>query len=185
VRCADTRALPGAVRRSYGQENRGGWHNRRLQERRAVAGLLAAGYSRGYAAARYGELAVNPAGVAAALDALARALSEPGPAAPAPPPAVHVTLPWSALLWRRDLVPDETLLTVEQAAEALGMPKSGIYRRTSRWRREHDESCTPLPHVRVEGQLRFRVGELRRWLAEREQTVVPGRTVPLVVGRGR
>ena len=98
---------------------------------------------------------------------------------------MHVTLPWSALLWRRDLVPDEALLTVEQAAEALGMPKSGIYRRTSRWRREHDESCTPLPHVRVEGQLRFRVGELRRWLAEREQTVVPGRTVPLVVGRGR
>ena len=123
--------------------------------------------------------------MAAALDALARALSEPGAVAPAPPPSVHVTLPWSALLWRRDLVPDEALLTVEQAAEALGMPKSGIYRRTSKWRREHDGSVTPLPHVRVQGALRFRVGELRRWLVERQESVVAERPRALVVGRGR
>src|SRR5437868_1785695 len=97
---------------------------RRLQERHAVAGLLVFGYAAGYMPARYGGLAVNPAGVAAALNALAHALSEPGPPAPATPPPVQVMLPWNALLWRRDLVPDDTLLSVREAAEALGVPKS-------------------------------------------------------------
>jgi len=128
---------------------------------------------------------VNPSGVAAALDALARALSEPGAVAPAPPPPVHVTLPWNVLLWRRDLVPDETLVDAQQAAEAYGWPKSAVYRRTSKWRREHDGSVTPLPHLRVEGALRFRVGELRRWLVEHQESVVAEGPRALVVGRGR
>ena len=55
---------------------------------------------------------MNPGTVAAALEALARALGEPGTPAPAPAPPVQVTLPWNVLLWRRDLVPDDTLLTV-------------------------------------------------------------------------
>jgi len=135
--------------------------------------------------ARYGGLAVNPAAVAAALNALAHALSEPGPAAPAPAPPVQVVLPWNVLVWRRDLVPDEVLLSVQEAAEALGVPKSAIYRRTSKWRREHDASCSPLPHLRIGGALRFRMGELRTWLKGREVTVVPGSPALRVVERAR
>jgi len=126
---------------------------------------------------------VNPSHVAAALEVLVRALGEAGTPVPAPSPPIQVVLPWNALVWRRDLAPDETLLTVEQAAEALGWPKSGIYRRTSRWRREHDASCTPLPHLRVAGALRFRLGELRTWLKEREVTVVPPGSALRVVER--
>lgn len=121
----------------------------------------------------------------AALEALARALGDeaPAPQSPAPAPAL-VSLPWNALVWRADLVPDATLLTIEQAAEATGWTRAAIYKRTSRWHREHD-TCAPLPHLRVAGSLRIRVGELRQWLRGHEQVIVPGPTEPLVVTQRR
>jgi hypothetical protein len=132
---------------------------------------------------------VNPSAVAAALEALARALAEPG-AQPDPAHDGHgdhhvhlVHLPWNVLIQRPDLAPDDTLLDVAQAAEAIGVPRSGVYRRTSKWRREHDEHVTPLPHVRIEGALRFKLGELRRWLQDRERVVVAERARPVVVAR--
>lgn len=123
------------------------------------------------------------AAVAAALEALGVALRGLDGAAPAPPASpVQVTLPWSVLLARPDLVPDDALLTVSEAAAALGISRAGIYKRTSRWHREHG-TAAPLPHVRVEGALRFRAGELRQWQREREHVVVAGRVGPLLVER--
>ncbi len=134
-----------------------------------------------------GVVVTSREGIAEALEALARVMrqDDAAPAAvpvPVVPVPITVTLPWNVLLWRMDLVPDETLLTVEQLAEATGWSKAAIYKRTSRWHREHS-ALVPLPHVRVGGSLRFRAGEVRQWLIEQTGTVVPGRTTPLVVGR--
>ncbi len=102
--------------------------------------------------------------IASALEQLAVALREDEPdGRPLTPPPATVTLPWSVLLYRVDLVPDDVQLSVQQAAEALGMTKAAVYRRTSRWHRENG-TAKPLPHARVSGQLRFRAGELRAWL---------------------
>lgn len=125
--------------------------------------------------------------LAAALEALARAVREAGeasaPTVRATEPSGPVSLPWSVLLWREDLVPPETLLTLAQLIEATGWTKAAIYRRTSRWHREHG-TCAPLPHVRLAGSLRFRAGELRRWFSEHTETVVAGRG-PVVVSERR
>ncbi len=162
--------------------------NRRPQFGPAAAGLPEAGYAAGYKPGASGGLAVSAGlgrndALAAALEALAGAVREPEHREGVPTPvSAPVILPWNALLWREDLVPPETLLTVEQIAEATGWSKAAIYKRTSRWHREHS-ALVPLPHVRVGGSLRFRAGEVRQWLIEQTGTVVPGRTTPLVVGR--
>lgn len=125
------------------------------------------------------------AAVAAALNALGVALQQMNGGAPAPAtPPVQVTLPWSVLLARSDLAPDTTLLSVGEAAEALGLSRAAIYKRTSRWHREHGTTA-PLPHLRIEGALRFEMGTLRRYVYERRETVLLDRAAPLAVERHR
>lgn len=54
----------------------------------------------------------------------------------------------------------EELLTTEQVAAWLGVPKSFIYRRTCRG---HSD---PIPSYRFGGHLRFRADEVAEWIAE-------------------
>jgi hypothetical protein len=99
---------------------------------------------------------------------------------PAPDPAQLSGVPEPT--WRERLVtaPAETRIGVTELAEAVGRTKSWVYRHTSA------KSGAPiLPHHKLDGELVFLVGEVRRWLAEQEEVVVPA-TVTNVLGlRGR
>ena len=110
--------------------------------------------------------------VADALDALAaQPMSAP---LPAPPPIAPA---WRERLWS---CPSETRLGVRQVSEGTGRPRSWVYRAC-----RGTETSPPLPHRKLDGVLVFVAGEVRQWLTEHEETVVPGRTGPLVVGRAR
>ena len=54
----------------------------------------------------------------------------------------------------------DQLLTTEQVASWLGVPKSFIYRRTCRGHLD------PIPSYRFGGHLRFRADEVAAWIAE-------------------
>jgi predicted DNA-binding transcriptional regulator AlpA len=82
-------------------------------------------------------------------------------------------LPWAALLW---IVPAETRLGVREVAEALGRPRSFVYRHTG-----PKAPGARIPHRRLDGELVFLAGEIRRWIEDHEVVVVPGRVRPLVV----
>jgi predicted DNA-binding transcriptional regulator AlpA len=117
-------------------------------------------------------------GAAAALRAVAEALDALAaqPVAPSPPP-LPVVLTWRERLWVCDA---ETRLGVRELTEGVGRPKSWVYRAIRR-----NGATPPLPHRKLDGVLVFVAAEVRQWIAEHEQVVVPGRTGPLVVGRGR
>lgn len=72
---------------------------------------------------------------------------------------------WRERLWS---APPETRLGVEELSDAIGRPKSWIYRHTSA-----KSGLELLPHRRLDGALVFLVGEIRKWVAEHEATVVP------------
>ena len=72
--------------------------------------------------------------------------------------ALPVTLPWNALVW---VVDPETRLTVEQAAEAIGRPKSFVYRHVS------PNGTEPIPFTKEFGRLTFTAGSLREWMRSR------------------
>ena len=73
--------------------------------------------------------------------------------------------PWRVLLWSCD---PETRLGRDELLEAVGRPPSWLYRHTGP-AAEHR-----IPHRRMEGQLVFVAGEVRRWLREREEIEVGG-----------
>lgn len=73
-----------------------------------------------------------------------------------------------ATTWREKLwtVPTETRLGLVELCEALGRPKSWVYRRTSA------KSGLPLvPHRKLDGALTFVAGEIRAWLATEEEII--------------
>ncbi|CAN5872266.1 hypothetical protein BH11GEM2_BH11GEM2_06700 [soil metagenome] len=74
---------------------------------------------------------------------------------------------WRERLWS---VPPETRLGVREAAEALGRPKSWVYRHTAEKGMGEDR----LPHRKLDGELLFVAGELRAWLTTHEEVVVRG-----------
>lgn len=77
---------------------------------------------------------------------------------------------WREKIWT---VPAETRLGIIEAAEAVGRPRSFIYRRTSA------KSClSKIPHRKLDGGLVFLAGELRSWLASEEELVVETRVAP-------
>jgi len=108
--------------------------------------------------------------LADALDALAAE-----PTAPAPPARLPPEVSWRERLWTCD---PQVRIGVPELSEGVDRPKSWVYRAA-----RGNGSCPPLPHRKLDGQLVFVAGEVRRWLVEHEQTVVPGRMVPLTVGR--
>lgn len=71
---------------------------------------------------------------------------------------------WREKIWT---VPAETRLGIIEAAEALGRPRSFVYRRTSA-----KSGLSKIPHRKLDGSLIFQAGELRTWLASAEESVV-------------
>ncbi len=72
---------------------------------------------------------------------------------------------WRERLWT---VPAETRLGVYELSEALGRPRSWIYRRTS------VKAEGRLPHRKLGGELLFTAGEIRAWLREHESVIEAG-----------
>lgn len=69
---------------------------------------------------------------------------------------------WRERLWT---CPPETRLDLEAAAEALGRPKSALYKLTS---------ADEIPHRKAAGSLVFVASELRDWIRANEEILVPG-----------
>jgi len=89
------------------------------------------------------------------------------------PPTLIMPSPETIPTWRERLWithPDTRIGTVE-LAEALGRPRSWIYRHTG-----PRSPCAPIPHRKLDGELVFLVGEVRQWVEEREAVVVQCRS---------
>jgi len=69
---------------------------------------------------------------------------------------------WRERLW---VAPAETRIGVAELTEALGRPKSWVYRHTS---------AKTIPHRKLDGELLFIVGEVRAWMREREDIEAAG-----------
>ncbi len=74
---------------------------------------------------------------------------------------------WRALLWT---APAEARIGRTELCEALGRPKSFVYRHT------HCKAKNPIPHRKLDGELVFVVGEIRTWLREHEEIIRAGPT---------
>ena len=98
-------------------------------------------------------------GAQGSAGALPRGLARPEePLAPAPQS-------WRTLLWT---VPAETRIGREELLEAVGRPRSWVYRQTAA-KAEHR-----IPHRKLDGELVFVVGEVRAWLKAQEEIVQAG-----------
>lgn len=74
-------------------------------------------------------------------------------------------LSWRSLLWS---VPAETRIGREELLEAVGRPRSWLYRHTG------PKAQRRIPHRKFDGELVFLVGEVRAWLREQEEIVQAG-----------
>ena len=74
-------------------------------------------------------------------------------------------LPWTLLLWTAD---PETRIGRAELLEAVGRPTSWLYRHTG------PKAKHRIPHRKLDGELIFLVGEVRRWLRDREEIIVAG-----------
>ncbi len=88
------------------------------------------------------------------------------PAGPvvAPQEGVQVA-PWRVLLWT---CAPEVRIGRAELLEAVARPASWLYRRTGEKARDR------IPHRKLEGELVFIVGEVRRWLRDSEEIVEVG-----------
>ena len=75
--------------------------------------------------------------------------------------ATAIPVTWRERLWT---CPPDTRLVVRDLAEALGRPRSWVYRAVAVGRGAHR-----LPARRLHGELIFEAGEVRSWL-EKEET---------------
>ena len=80
-------------------------------------------------------------------------------------PAVANKPTWRERLWT---APGETRIGVKELSEALGRPRSWVYRRTA-----PNGERAPLPHRKLDGELVFVVEEIRSWVREHETEVAP------------
>ena len=78
---------------------------------------------------------------------------------------IATPLPWTVLLWTAD---SETRIGRTELLEAVGRPASWLYRHTCP-KAEHR-----IPHRKLDNELVFLVGEVRRWLRDHEEIVVAG-----------
>ena len=74
-------------------------------------------------------------------------------------------LPWTVLLWQAD---PETRIGRAELLEAVGRSRAWLYRHTG------EKAKHRIPHRKLDGELIFLVGEVRRWLRDREEIVVAG-----------
>lgn len=72
---------------------------------------------------------------------------------------------WRILLWT---VPAECRIGREELLEAVGRPRSWIYRQTAA------KADNRIPHRKFDGELVFIVGEVRQWLKDAEEIVQAG-----------
>jgi len=82
---------------------------------------------------------------------------------------------WRERLW---IAPPETRLGVEELSEAIGRPKSWIYRHTSA-----KSGLVQLPHRRLDGALVFLAGDVRQWLAQQESSELEVRPQVIPIAR--
>src|SRR5207247_8246403 len=68
---------------------------------------------------------------------------------------------WAEKLWT---CPPATRLGVRELAEAIGRPRSGVYRHTP-----PRGDLAPIPHRRLDGLLIFTAGAVREWLRANEE----------------
>jgi hypothetical protein len=72
---------------------------------------------------------------------------------------------WRTLLW---IAPSETRIGREELLEAVGRPRSWVYRHTQA------KAACRIPHRKLDGELVFLVGEVRAWLIDQEEIVQAG-----------
>ena len=101
--------------------------------------------------------------MSAATQRLAEAIAELLAEAARPTMATAPVLSWRERLWTCS--PDVRLGVIE-LAEALGRSKAFVYRLTR---------SRAIPHRKLDGELVFRVGDVRAWLAQHEDVVVTAR----------
>ena len=82
---------------------------------------------------------------------------------PSPPTAGS----WRERLWT---APPECRIGREELLEAVGRPRSWLYRHTKAKAKDR------IPHRKLDGELIFVVGELREWVREHEEIVQAGTT---------
>lgn len=99
-------------------------------------------------------------------DTLTALAEVPFPASASGSTQPEADAPWSARLWT---VPTETRLGVTEAAEALGRPRSWVYRHTG-----PAAGSERIPHRKLDGSLVFVAGELRAWLRDHEEVIAAG-----------
>lgn len=100
--------------------------------------------------------------------------AEPSPPRPQPVDDGPPEPTWRERIWT---CPPETRLGTNELAEAMGRPRSWVYRHTSK------ESGLPqLPHRKLGGELVFLAGEIRDWLNSEEDVieVADGKTIRVV-----
>ena len=90
--------------------------------------------------------------------------------------------PIDAATWREKLwtAPDEARIGRSELLEAIGRTESWLYRHTS-----PKCECARIPHRKLDGELVFVVGEVRQWLVDHEEIVVPGRPLGECATRSR
>ena len=141
-----------------------------------MQGVSGQGKSKGKILARFQAM---PKGslipIEAVLEALAEDTAAQGQArAPAgvlaePESPTPTPQNWRVLLWT---VPAETRIGREELLEAVGRPRSWIYRHTAA------KAERRIPHRKLDGELVFVVGEVREWLREQEEIVQAGPLEP-------
>ena len=111
-------------------------------------------------------VATSPPGTMVSTEALAEMLDVLD-AEPAPEMAKDTSspLPWTLLLWQAD---PETRIGRDELLEAIGRSESWLYRHTG------PKAKHRIPHRKLDGELIFLVGEVRRWLRDREEIIVAG-----------
>jgi predicted DNA-binding transcriptional regulator AlpA len=70
-----------------------------------------------------------------------------------------VPAPWAERIWT---VPDQTQLSADQCAEAIGRSRSALYQLTRRGR---------IPHGKRDGVLVFQAAAIRAWLEDETETI--------------
>src|SRR5438445_7230594 len=70
---------------------------------------------------------------------------------------------WAEKLWT---CPRETRLGVRELAEAIGRPRSWVYRHSA-----PRGDLSPIPHRRLDGLIVFTAGEVRDWLRKNEEVL--------------
>lgn len=119
-----------------------------------------------------------PPGAAVMLpaDTVREWLDEEGPADIQEPQASGEPTSWKVLLWR---VPDAYRLNVSELAEALDRSADWVYRAVSE-KRAKLKGREPLPCKKLDGELVFEAGAVRRWLDLSEEIVNPDRRPRMV-----